>query len=44
LHFGDPPLEPGGQGFTGERRANNGGQDLVQVGQPLNCVGKTLYL
>ena len=32
LHLGDAAFEPCGQGFIGKRRADDGGDDLVQVG------------
>ena len=44
LHLGDPALEPGRQGFIGECRAHNRGDDLVQVGQSLDRVGEGLFV
>ena len=44
LHLGDPALEPGRQGFIGECRADNRGDDLVQVGQSLDRVGEGLFV
>ena len=44
LHLGDPALEPGRQSFIGECRAHDRGDDLVQVGQPLDRVGEGLFI
>ena len=37
LHLGDPALEPGCKSFIGEGRADNGRNDLMQVGQSLEA-------
>ena len=44
LHLGDAALEPGCQGFVGQCRADNGGDDLVQIGQALDGVGEGLLI
>ena len=44
LHLGNPTFEPGCQGFIGQRRADNGGDDLVQVGQTLDRIGEGLFV
>ena len=38
VHLGDPPLEPRCQGFIGECRADNGGDNLMEIGQTLDLV------
>ena len=44
LHLGDAALEPCCQGFVGQCRADDGGDDLVQIGQALNGVGEGLLI
>jgi hypothetical protein len=39
LHFGNSAFEPCCQGFIDQRRPNDSGDDLVQVGQSLNRIG-----
>ena len=38
------PLEPGSQGFIGERRTNDRRDDLMHVGQPLDRIGEGLFV
>ena len=44
LHLGDPALEPGRQGFIGERRAHDCRDNFMQVGQPLHRIGEGLFI
>ena len=44
LHLGNPAFEPCCQGFVGKRRADNGGDDLMQVGEPLDGIGEGLLV
>ena len=44
LHLGDAALEPGCQGFVGQCRADDGRDDLVQIGQALDRVGEGLLV
>ena len=44
LHLGDSAFEPGGEGFIGKRRADNGGDDLVQISEPLDGVSERLLV
>ena len=44
LHLGNPAFEPCCQGFVGQRRADDGGDDLVQVGEPLDGIGEGLLV
>lgn len=44
LHLGDAALEPRRQGFVGQCRADDNGDDLMQVGEALNCVGEGLLI
>ena len=44
LHLGNAAFEPGGQGFIGECRADNGRDDLMQVGQALDRIGEGLFI
>src|SRR5262245_61284013 len=44
LHFSDPTLEPGRQGFVGQSRADDCCDNLVQVGQALDRVGEGLLI
>ena len=44
LHVGDPALEPHSHGLIGQRGPDNGGQDLMQVGQPLDRIGQRLLV
>ena len=44
LHLGDAALEPGCQGFIGQRRADNGRDDLVQIGEALDRIGEGLIV
>ena len=44
LHFRDAALEPGGQGLIGEGGANDGREDFMQVGEPLNGIGEGLLV
>ena len=44
LHLGDAALEPCCQGFVGQSRADDGGDDLVQISQALDGVGKRLLV
>ena len=40
----DSGFKPGGKGLVGERRAKDGGDDLMQVGEALNGVGEGLLV
>ena len=44
LHLGDAAFEPCCQGFIGKRRADDGGDNLVQVGQALDRIGEGLLI
>ncbi|HEX9073820.1 MAG TPA: hypothetical protein VF852_17955 [Pseudolabrys sp.] len=44
LHLSDPALEPDRQGFIGERRAHDGRDNFMQVGQPLHRIGEGLFI
>ena len=44
LHVGNPAFEPCGQGLVGEGRADDGGDDLVQVGETLDRIGEGLLV
>ena len=44
LHFRDAALEPGGQGLIGEGGPNDGREDFMQVGEPLNGIGEGLLV
>ena len=44
LHLGDPPLEPRCQGFIRECCADDGRDNLVQVGQSLDCIREGLIV
>ena len=44
LHLGDPAFEPGGQGFVGQGRPENGSEDFMDVGEPLNGIGEGLLV
>ena len=44
LHFRDAAIEPGGQGLIGEGGPNDGREDFMQVGEPLNGIGEGLLV
>ena len=44
LHFSNPAFEPCCQRFVGQRRADNCGDDLVQVSEALHGVGEGLLV
>ena len=44
LHFPDAALESGGQGLVGEGGPNDGHEDFMQVGEPLNGIGEGLLV
>ena len=44
LHLGDAAFEPCCQGFVGKGRTDDGGDDLVQVGQSLDRIGEGLLV
>ncbi len=44
LHLGDATLEPRCQGLVGKCRADDGRDDLVQVGQALDRIGEGLLV
>ena len=44
MHLSDPALEPCCQGLIGEGRADDGGDDLVQIGQTLDRIGEGLLV
>ena len=44
LHLGNAAFESRCQGFIGKRCADNGGDDLVQVGQSLDRIGEGLFV
>ena len=44
LHVGDPAFEPCCKGFVGEGRADDGGDDLMQVGESLDGIGEGLLV
>ena len=43
-HLGNPAFEACRQSFIGERRADDGRDNLVQVSQTLNRVGEGLFI
>ena len=44
LHLGNPAFKPGGERFIGQSRADDGGDDLMQVGEALYRVGEGLII
>ena len=40
LHVGNPAFEPSYKGFVSEGRADDGDDDLMQVGEPLHGIGE----
>ena len=44
LHLGNPGFEACCQGFVSEGRADNGGDDLVQISQSLDRIGEGLLI
>jgi len=44
LHFRDAALEAGRQGLIGQGRADDGGDNLVQIGQSLHGIGQGLVV
>ncbi len=44
LHVGNPAFKPRCEGFIGQRRADDGGDDLVQVGEALDRIGEGLLV
>ena len=44
LHLGNAALEPCGEGLIGEGRTDDGGDDLVQVGEALHGIGEGLLV
>jgi hypothetical protein len=44
FHLGDTAPQPRGQGLVGQRRPDDGGEDLVQVAEALHRVGEGLLV
>ena len=44
LHLRDTAFEPRCQSFIGQRRAHDGGDNLMQVGQTLDRIGEGLFI
>ena len=44
LHFPNAALKPRGEGLVGERRPDDGREDLMQVGEALNGIGEGLLV
>ena len=44
LHLGNAAFEACGQSFVGQGRADYGRDNLVQVGQSLDCIGEGLFV